>query len=375
MSGRRRSGTGADTLSGLMVQDRERRLNQEQQLREFAQRMQVAGLELQGRDQLAEQQFQRQVTRQQLQGAQQQQNIAAQGQNQLVAQRLQQALHQQRAESQLANQVAPGLLAGQLRAQPFPMATTAGTLPGQLAQGGIQAGLTESPAAELVHRGQMIGRPSAPGLPPPTPGVMPTQEFGPLQPGETLSYPMPGGGRFTRRGLATDVPGKGLSGESAGKLAMLQLAEQEVRDAMQMLFPDGTPRSQRQDILLRTAVPLGLGQLGSTEAQDLASRLDDAIASKLRAETGVAARPEEVVNIRRRFEPRAWLTPEANFDRMQRLVQYLGAGRSMIDPTGRFGQAPPIGQGAPSRGQGALMVDAQGNRAMVYPDGSYEELP
>lgn len=135
---------------------------------------------------------------------------------------------------------------------------------------------------------------------------------------------------------------KGLAGESAGKLINLQTAFDDLQEAKNILFPDGTPTSQRTDLLQRLGTPLQVGSLvggeksDRTDAQKVISRIQNAIAAKLLVQTGVAARPDEIRRLMAQFQPLARLTDEANFDRMNRLEEFLRSGAQVIDPTGRF---------------------------------------
>ena len=120
---------------------------------------------------------------------------------------------------------------------------------------------------------------------------------------------------------------KPLSGDTAGKLAMLSQASRDVEEAKTMLFPNG-----KLDVKRLTSGFLGApSELG----REINSRIDNAVAAKLRAETGAAATPGEVDNISKRFKPKPGIDDEnAVSDKLIRLKEYIDEAAYYIDPQG-----------------------------------------
>jgi hypothetical protein len=168
----------------------------------------------------------------------------------------------------------------------------------------------------------------------------------------------------------------GLSGESAGKLINLETAFTDMQEARDLVFPDGTPASQRTDLLRRLGTPLQVGSLMGgkksdlTDAQKIISRIDNAIAAKLLVQTGVAARPDEIQALRSQFQPLARLTNEANFDRMNRLERFLRSGTEVIDPKRRFSEQRDGNIKVTPEGQTA--TNPQTGETLTYRNGQWQ---
>jgi hypothetical protein len=185
--------------------------------------------------------------------------------------------------------------------------------------------------------------------------------------------------------------GKGLSVETGGKLAMVIGGLKDLKEVRNMLFPDGTPQSFKRGLATVSNIPLSrapiLGAVipeslpdspfwrnASEKGQGIYSRLQNAVAAKLRVETGAQANPSEVENILRRFGVSGASSPQAAFDALNRLEDFFNETIKIIDPTGRFTSGETNIQEETEKEGGQIMIDAQGNKAMVYPDGTYEEI-
>lgn len=180
---------------------------------------------------------------------------------------------------------------------------------------------------------------------------------------------------------------KGLSIETGGKLAMVSQAKKDIQEVRDMLFPEGTAKSFKRGLafvsnlpgsrapLIGAIIPQALPYApwwakASEQGQKIYSRLQNAVAAKLRVETGAQANPSEVENILRRFGITSASSPQAAWDALQRLEDFMNTTINITNPSGRFG----ISTNNQNQPQGQLMVDNQGNKAIVYPDGTYQEV-
>ena len=122
---------------------------------------------------------------------------------------------------------------------------------------------------------------------------------------------------------------KPLSGETAGKLAMLNAATKDIKELDGMLFPEG-----KLDLFAQAGgflnMPIGQGR-------QISSRIDNAVATKLRLETGAAATEGEVRNTARRFKPTPGVDDAAaTRDKLKRLEEFMGEASTFIDPSGKY---------------------------------------
>lgn len=141
--------------------------------------------------------------------------------------------------------------------------------------------------------------------------------------------------------------GKGLSIETGGKLAMVQQAKQDIGEVRTMLFPDGTPKSFKRGLATMSNLPGSRAPLVGAiipqampfheSGQKIYSRLQNAVAAKLRVETGAQANPSEVENILARFGVTGASSPEAAWDALNRLEDFMDKTITVTDPKGRFG--------------------------------------
>lgn len=149
---------------------------------------------------------------------------------------------------------------------------------------------------------------------------------------------------------------KPLTGETAGKLAMLNGAAKDVSEVEGMLFPGGKMDTSK--------LAYGFFGLPSETGREINSRIENAVAAKLRAETGAAATEGEVRNVSKRFKPKPGLDDEAAVrDKLTRLKNYLNEAADYIDPKGthralaeknRQGRSKAAGAPKPTGGSSAM---------------------
>ena len=100
---------------------------------------------------------------------------------------------------------------------------------------------------------------------------------------------------------------------------------------MGMIFKDG---EYDKGIIAKMNVPFTAGVGG--EARTVYSMVHNAIAAKLRAETGATANRDEVENIARRFMPTLLDTDESARDKMTRLQEFMDTALDTVDPNQLF---------------------------------------
>lgn len=135
---------------------------------------------------------------------------------------------------------------------------------------------------------------------------------------------------------------KGLPAETAGKLAMLRQANKEIREVEGMLF------DKKGNVKLLSQAT-GYLNIPAAKGRKINSRIENAIAAKLRIETGATATPDEIKNISRRFKPVPGVdNAEATRDKLRRLREFLGEASFYVDPTGKYtapqGRQQPTGR-------------------------------
>jgi hypothetical protein len=142
---------------------------------------------------------------------------------------------------------------------------------------------------------------------------------------------------------------KGLSIETGGKLAMVKQAKGDIQEVRKMLFPDGTPKSFKRGLATASNIPGSRAPIIGAiipqalpfheGAQKIYSRLQNAVAAKLRVETGAQANPAEVENILARFGVTGTSNPEAAFDALNRLENFMDTTIDITDPNQLFSTA------------------------------------
>jgi hypothetical protein len=123
---------------------------------------------------------------------------------------------------------------------------------------------------------------------------------------------------------------KPMSGETAGKFAMLNQGARHVLEVEKLLFPDG-----EFDRVLAAGAKYGLP---GGKAQMVRSAISNAINAKLRAETGAAATESEMNNMLARFEPNPIKdNTESAKKKMRDLWEFLDEAAFYIDPNDQYG--------------------------------------
>lgn len=123
------------------------------------------------------------------------------------------------------------------------------------------------------------------------------------------------------------TPAHPLSMDAAGKIAMLNQASEDIDQAMGLMFKDG---KFDKGLVAKMNVPLTAGLGG--DARIAYSAIHNAVAAKLRAETGAAANRDEVDDIARRFMPTVLDTDESARNKMTRLKQFMNEAVDVVDP-------------------------------------------
>lgn len=194
------------------------------------------------------------------------------------------------------------------------------------------------------------------GIPTPTPTPIPAPA--PVTPTTPVGRPtitgVPEG--FRAKGLEQTVLGglrptgferiperKGLAGESAAKLTMINQALSDLEGVEKQLF---TPEGKfKRGLAFAANIPggqaFGIGRVipdvgFGTEARILNSRMNNALEAKLRIETGAAATQEEFNRLQTRFGVTGFDTPESARNKIRRLKEFMRNAIITIDPTGKF---------------------------------------
>lgn len=112
-------------------------------------------------------------------------------------------------------------------------------------------------------------------------------------------------------------------------------------------------------------LPFMLRNASGRQARDLALQYETLAENELRARTGAAANPFEYISTKSRIEPGLTDRPENIYNKLQEPQKFLGQAAEAVRPGSTAGLMKKGGR---------VMVDANGNRAMVYPDGSFKEI-
>lgn len=150
-------------------------------------------------------------------------------------------------------------------------------------------------------------------------------------PGMTLSYDKKGNPILVTKKAAGKEVDKGMTAESAGKLAMVGQAESDLRSVKEMLFPNG---KLDRKLVFDTNFPGG-GSPG-TKGREVFSKILNAVNAKLRIETGAQANPSEVKNILQRFLPTQRDPDDVALDKINRLEDFMVNTKAILDPAGKY---------------------------------------
>lgn len=150
----------------------------------------------------------------------------------------------------------------------------------------------------------------------------------------------PPGYRYTSDGNLEVIPGgpsdpnskpnKGMTPDAAGRFSMVSQAVGDIDEVKKLIFnPDGTVNRARL-----ASANLFPGGVPFTKGRDINSMIENAVAAKLRAETGAAATPSEIEGVARRFRFSMNDSDETITNKLERLRENLSATANIVDPSG-----------------------------------------
>lgn len=157
--------------------------------------------------------------------------------------------------------------------------------------------------------------------------------------GKLRTIPLPGGGVLRPKNEAPPTP------EAAGRLAMLQSAVSDLDSLDSMIFDKNG--SLNRAMVFNAGVPGG--GMPFTKGRDVNSLIENAVAAKLRLETGTAAPPAEVTNISNRFKPTMRDTSETAKNKLARLREFMTTAIGVADPRGNKLTPLPMRNAGPKR--------------------------
>jgi len=120
----------------------------------------------------------------------------------------------------------------------------------------------------------------------------------------------------------------GLAGEAAGKIAMADQAVLDIRDTRNILFD--SKGELNRSLIAAMNIPFTAGLPGHAEARSAYSKIHNAVAAKLRIETGAAATESEVKGILNRFLPKVSDPASVVTERLNSLETFMN---TTIDQT------------------------------------------
>ena len=120
----------------------------------------------------------------------------------------------------------------------------------------------------------------------------------------------------------------GLAGESAGKISMADQAIIDLRDARKLLFDE--KGELNRGLVAAMNIPFTAGMPFNSAARSAYSKIHNAVAAKLRIETGAAATATEVEGILNRFRPAVSDPSDVARERLDRLEEFMN---TTIDQT------------------------------------------
>lgn len=167
----------------------------------------------------------------------------------------------------------------------------------------------------------------------PTVTMQPQQIVGPGGVNQIVQIPGKGVPGMTPMVTNTGMmPDKNFTAETAGKLKMLDQAAADVQDVRGTIFDD--KGSLKKGVLFGASVPFTAGVGG--DSRKVYSAIENAVAAKLRAETGAAANIEEVKKTAKRFAPTILDTPESAKYKLDRLEEFVNSTYGVVDPSGVY---------------------------------------
>ena len=124
-----------------------------------------------------------------------------------------------------------------------------------------------------------------------------------------------------------------MAAETGGKVVMVAQSIKDIEVAEALLFPKPGQFNRKLAFGAQTDLPEWM----IADAQTVQSALNNAIAAKLRVETGAQANPGEIKNIASRFFPSGIKDSEKSArNKLTRLKQFMKDGKFVMDPQGRI---------------------------------------
>ena len=116
----------------------------------------------------------------------------------------------------------------------------------------------------------------------------------------------------------------GRTAATAGKTAALAGAVKNLEEVFRVLMPGGK--------IDQGAMHAFIANAPRTEGRRVRKLVDDALSTKLRVETGVAARPDELQNLVARFVPSIFDNEATKIQKLQQLSFFLNTALEIADP-------------------------------------------
>lgn len=124
-----------------------------------------------------------------------------------------------------------------------------------------------------------------------------------------------------------------MPAETGGKVVMVAQAIQDIEAAEALLFPKPGQFNRK----LAFGAQANLPEWAVKDAQIVQSSIQNAIAAKLRVETGAQANDEEIKHIANRFFPSGVRDSDRSArNKLTRLKQFMKDGKFVMDPKGRI---------------------------------------
>lgn len=197
--------------------------------------------------------------------------------------------------------------------------------------GGVQYGIGPKGETKLFAFQKDTGEPVPLSAPE---GVTPTIPMVPQQ------IMLPGGAsgivQMPSRGIPGEAPkvnptgltpAQNLTGQPAGMLKMLDQASADMTDAMNLIMPKG---KLNKDVIYGMSVPFTAGV--GTDSRKAYSAIYNAVAARLRAETGAQANDQEIQDMAKRFVPSVLDSQESAKYKMDRLKEFVNGAYEIVDP-------------------------------------------
>jgi hypothetical protein len=166
-----------------------------------------------------------------------------------------------------------------------------------------------------------------------------------------------GNGNDVTSKIAPQVKGAPLD---PGRISMALQAHKDITDARNLIFDQNGELNR--SVLAGMDVP-GTSGVG-TDARKAYSAIENAVAAKLRGETGAATNPGEIANTAARFRPTLMDTKESAKYKMDRLQEFMGMTLDQLK------ESYHISQETYDKAKGGSRGDRGGEAAAVPADKS-----